>query len=54
MSFIDPPSPFASLEEWVSFKKEIEAAIKTSRDQEGLAEALKNANQMIDEKTAKR
>lgn len=51
MSFIDPPSKFDDLQKWTSFKREVEAAIKASPDQDGLVDALREANEVIAEKT---
>jgi len=47
MRMIDPPSPFASLEDWVKFLAEMQAIEPKDDD---IREAIAEAEQMIAEK----
>jgi hypothetical protein len=48
---IDPPSPFADLEEWREYLAELLEAVKEHGAQSDLAEAIADAEKTIAEKT---
>ncbi len=45
--FIDPPSPFASRNDWEQFKLEIEALLAKDPQSEELLEALDQAQEAV-------
>ena len=49
MRIIDPPSPFASLEEWQTFLEEMKAIEPKDDD---IREAIAEAEKMVEEKKA--